>query len=962
MNNNIQNNNSLEKNKINNNQIPKINILNNINESKINNSSNIIENSNEQNNDNNEIKNDDEEIKKSEILQNLNKIFLNNSQYNNKEKDYFMNRFQIIDILKKSNIISKKIISKTQADLILTKLYPHKRKYNLIDFMNFLTELCHYIYKDIFESNPKETMNYFLNCFFNNYNGILEEKNSHNFIEKINDNSCTIKCIETIITSKLDKPIFKLLLSLYDSFKKIYKVYFPNELIKNLNSINHEIIMLNSSENLFQFSKDFEIIPYIISKSNLNTYYNFLIKYQTENPEIINEIMNNSDKKYKDMGICFKLSSFILFVYHYSIFLYYKDFKTQYIEDINNYEYETSDDVDRIIFFLQRLENSNGIKKYLGKRYRTNDNKFTFIPSDKNIEIANEEMRKEKNEKILSKDKNIKNNNIDNSKLNNKKYNIESSPYTSSEITERKIENNNNSDFKAKTDKSMTPNKEILIRNNNFNNYFIEKTKKDNDYLSLSELKKILSVSPSIKNVIINNLEKLSEIFLQYSKIHNKLEYNRMTVSSYLQFLKDTNILYVIPNDKKNNFRKLSDKLIMRNYNISKLKKFDQTLRYSVSCGNIPLSKEEKKYKKNISQLVNINSFKEKGDKINIGEASLIFFSLTSLNNFPSYSNKIKTFFDKNGGNTNIDMDCYMQKTLSFDTKRDTFIQKNIPNEMNFVLFLKSFELISTRLYPEMTLDDAMANLLNKKILPFIKERKINIINSDEMKDALAKMNNSNIKNFLIKLADVIYPLYNIFSDQKGNMKFYQFFDFYKYFDIFPELISLSQMKAIFFTLCESSSVNLENNNKSYQKKIDQIDFSLFLESLGISSMFFNFKDIVSDIDRLLYICYIIWKSDGIKKQKIQQNIPQKINNNFIEFLKKYNRGEIDTNNTGNDNICSSERKNIEPKRIDFNYNKNNSNSNIKGKKLVLSYNNFDNEYNCTVSNREVYKFDDIYK
>jgi hypothetical protein len=99
---------------------------------------------------------------------------------------------------------------------------------------------------------------------------------------------------------------------------------------------------------------------------------------------------------------------------------------------------------------------------------------------------------------------------------------------------------------------------------------------------------------------------------------------------------------------------------------------------------------------------------------------------------------------------------------------------------MNFILFIKSFELISERLYPEMTLDDAMANLLNKKILPFIKERKINIINSNEMKEALSKMNDHNIKEFLVKLGNIISPLYSLFADRHGYMKFYQFFDFYK--------------------------------------------------------------------------------------------------------------------------------------------------------------------------------------
>ena len=892
----------------------------------------------ESENNNSKDKSNEGESNKT-TLQNLNKIFLNNSQYNNKDKDYFMSRFQIIDILKKSRIISKNIITKTSADIILSKLYPYKRKYNLVDFMNYLTEICHYIYKEKFESSPKETMDYFLNCFFNNYNEILKEKNSKNFMEKMDDNSCTIKCIETIITSKIQKPIVKLLLSLYDSFKKLYKVYFKNETNKNINiSVNQEMIMTSSSDSLLQFSKDFEIVPYIISKSNLNTYYNFLLKYQNENPEIMTQIMNSGDKKYKDLGICFKLSSFILFIYHYSIFLYYKEFKTQYIEDINNSEYETSSDVDKIIFFLQKLENSNGIKRYLSKKERTNENKFTFIPNEKDIEVANEEMKMEKNKTNKNDNKNTTNNNL--KEENNKKNNIESSPYESIDFTERKIVSN----YKS------SPIKESLLKNKTFNGYF--KDKKDN-YLSLTELKKILNVCASIKNVIISNIENLSEIFLQYSKIHDKIDYNRMSISSFLQFLKDSNILLVVPDEMKNNFRKLSHKLITRNYNISKVKNFNRTLKYSVSCKNIPMTDKEKDYKKNVSQLVNANAAKENEDKINVSEASIIFSSLTSSYNFPSHKIKIKENFKEN-----IYIGINKDKTFSFDTKREQF-KKNIPNKMNFILFIKSFELISERLYPEMTLDDAMANLLNKKILPFIKERKINIINSNEMKEALSKMNDHNIKNFLVKLGNVISPLYSLFADIDGNMKFYQFFDFYKYFDIFPELLSLSQMKAIFFTLCESSSVSLENNNKACTKKTEQIDFILFLESLGISSMFFNFKDIISDIDRLLYICYFIWKSDGIKKQKISQNIPQKINNNFIELFKMYNY-----NNFNNEDGISLSNKtlNMTERRQGRSYaNKNNSNQN-SGKKLVLTYNNFDKEYNCSVVNREKYKFEDIYK
>ena len=191
-------------------------------------------------------------------------------------------------------------------------------------------------------------------------------------------------------------------------------------------------------------------------------------------------------------------------------------------------------------------------------------------------------------------------------------------------------------------------------------------------------------------------------------------------------------------------------------------------------------------------------------------------------------------------------------------------------------------------------------------------------------------------------------------------MKFYHIFDFYKNFGIFPELISLTQLKTIFFTLCESSSSNLEGDSKNIQKKNEQIDISLFLESLGISSMFFNFKDIISDIDRLLYLCYFIWKSDGIQNQKIEKNIPQKINRSFIELFKKYNKEE--NYNYNNNEESFGERKNNENKKSKYNFKKSASNPNFNENKLILTYNKDNKEYNCTTAQRGIYRFEDIYK
>jgi hypothetical protein len=55
-------------------------------------------------------------------------------------------------------------------------------------------------------------------------------------------------------------------------------------------------------------------------------------------------------------------------------------------------------DIEIILFFLQKLEHSNGISKYILKKQRTNENKFTFIPTNENIEIALKELSEDKYE------------------------------------------------------------------------------------------------------------------------------------------------------------------------------------------------------------------------------------------------------------------------------------------------------------------------------------------------------------------------------------------------------------------------------------------------------------------------------------------------------------------------------------------------------------------------------------
>ena len=141
---------------------------------------------NEQDRSNNNV------ISKSDKIDMIKKIFLSNSSFNKHTKEYFMTRFQIILILKQSNILNQRIITKTQADILLTKLKPNHNKYTFVDFINYLTEICIYIFKEKFDNCPKRFMSNFLDYLLNNYYDSFQEKLELNYVETKIENNCTI--------------------------------------------------------------------------------------------------------------------------------------------------------------------------------------------------------------------------------------------------------------------------------------------------------------------------------------------------------------------------------------------------------------------------------------------------------------------------------------------------------------------------------------------------------------------------------------------------------------------------------------------------------------------------------------------------------------------------------------------------------------------------------------------------
>lgn len=118
-------------------------------------------------------------------------------------------------------------------------------------------------------------------------------------------------------------------------------------------------------------------------------------------------------------------------------------------------------------------------------------------------------------------------------------------------------------------------------------------------------------------------------------------------------------------------------------------------------------------------------------------------------------------------------------------------------------------------------------------------------------------------------------------------MYFDQFFEFYKDFSLFPDIVNLIQLKGIFSTLAEifanemAKQANLIQDvevsqersmysNDMEQKRItgknEKINYNLFMNSLAMTAMFFKFNNQIKDMEKLVYLIERMNQSKGMHK------------------------------------------------------------------------------------------------
>ena len=275
---------------------------------------------------------------KEEILNNMNIIFLNYSTYSFSKKLNLISIENIIKILKNIGFLPE-LIKLYQLDILIKKVCP-KIKYIIFeDFMNIFIKIAQKIFPKEYRTNKDLLLNHFFHSIFSLYEIIL--------VEETVPLKALLKYPYSSIISVMniipDDSQILVLNSLLYTLNEIYERYF----IYNVN-INPGFDKNRSLSNLFDFCKDFEIIPFILNnETQIMTYFNAIVGKK----EIFKLIDDSNEKKNT-----FTFNNFIIFFIHLSEYNYAKVFQNFEEDDKNVTK------LSKLIMLLTKLECSKGMR------------------------------------------------------------------------------------------------------------------------------------------------------------------------------------------------------------------------------------------------------------------------------------------------------------------------------------------------------------------------------------------------------------------------------------------------------------------------------------------------------------------------------------------------------------------------------------------------------------------------
>ena len=291
------------------------------------------------------------------------KIFDNFAKFSKDEGKFFLSHQSLIKILKYVNIISQKLLKLSDVDMILKKVC-NGTKLNHDQFLDFIVQLSMRLDPENFENFPKETSVNVMRTFFMPFVEYMEEQNcSIDDPLAAQSNLYLKQSIITFLTKfEIDPKFVSLINSIYNTLRHVYSAYFNME----QNTCKEDKILQGSFNNYLEFNKDFEISPYLLNINQIVCYWNYVNNIDTfhKNTEPIFE-------EKKDLGKVFTLSKFSIMIIHFGLMTFGK------INQVLNSQFS---ELEKLLFFLEKLENSSGFKNFERKTNKPHNSLISFIP------------------------------------------------------------------------------------------------------------------------------------------------------------------------------------------------------------------------------------------------------------------------------------------------------------------------------------------------------------------------------------------------------------------------------------------------------------------------------------------------------------------------------------------------------------------------------------------------------
>ena len=381
-------------------------------------------------------------------------------------------------------------------------------------------------------------------------------------------------------------------------------------------------------------------------------------------------------------------------------------------------------------------------------------------------------------------------------------------------------------------------------------------------------LKKYIDLNEENFAVLENYLEQLKNIFDVYCQIYDRAQYGKMTFSNFHKLLFDGDLLLI--NDKikrKDNKDEVSkeeenENIIIDNVKGNKNNKNNKNIKDKNNnivsddkilekSKSVEISNINKDTYNNQNDLNNQNNVKRKLKQIDL---NIIISTICGNKNIPKYHSKFNE--------TSKEPFSSYKKNIRL---KSDFLNPNIDKsyQLDFILFIKSLVLISTRLYPNPNLDpnESMKLFLNNDIEEFVSKltkKCLLLYPHNEQFNNLFKLITSSEE--MIQLMEDISPFINTYFNcyalfcEHGikKMDFKVFIQIFKEYEIYPSWINFANLSDIFYT--QIYRTKGEKNEKNIFRIDEKIDFVQFLECFILIGLTINSGNDLDMIDKVLFL------------------------------------------------------------------------------------------------------------